>query len=289
MILQPKKYDPRQKMQQAAYELQYKRDNYLQNVELHHHDFYEIYFLLSGHVTYTIESKIYRVMPGDLLLISPMELHQVYIQSEMAAYERYVLWVDPKTIHRLSTPQTDLGRVLDPTTSSYSNQFRLDPNDQHQIRSLLEALYQETQTNSYGADLMRINLLTQLLVIINRMVTQEKNYLEDKAHTSELVSQVVSYINHHYSESLSLEQLAKQFYVSKYHLSHEFQRLVGTSVCRYIRKKRLMIARQLLSEGEKPNEVYSRCGFGDYVAFYKAFKSEYGVSPREYEKRCDQE
>lgn len=289
MTLQPKQYDPRQKMQQTAYELQYKRDNYLQNVELHHHDFYEIYFLLSGHVTYTIESKIYRVMPGDLLLISPMELHQLYIQAEMAAYERYVLWVDPKTIRQLSTPQTDLGRVLDPAAPGYSNQFRLDPDDQHQIRSLLEALYQETQTNCYGADLMRSNLLTQLLVTINRMVVKEKNYLEDEVYTSQPVSQVVAYINHHYSEVLTLEQLAKQFYVSKYYLSHEFQRLVGTSVCRYIRKKRLMIARQLLSEGEKPNEVYRRCGFGDYVAFYKAFKSEYGVSPREYEKNCDKE
>ena len=92
----------------------------------------------------------------------------------------------------------------------------------------------------------------------------------------------VDYVNLHYSEPLSLEQLSELVYVSKYHLSHEFHRLVGTSVYRYIQKKRLMIARQLLSQGQRPNDVYSSCGFSDYAGFYRAFHNEYGISPREF-------
>lgn len=92
----------------------------------------------------------------------------------------------------------------------------------------------------------------------------------------------MDYINLHYSEPLSLDLLAETFFISKYHLSHEFQRQVGTSVCRYIQKKRLQIARHLLSGGNKPNNVYSICGFGDYTGFYRAFKTEYGTSPREF-------
>ncbi len=289
MVLQPQNFDPRQQMKATAYELQYKRDRYLKNVELHHHDFYEIYFLVSGCVTYTIESKLYRVMPGDLLLISPMELHQVHIKPEMDTYERYVLWVDSKMVQQLSTLQTDLSRCLDPTDPGYSNQFRLDLDSQHLIRYLMESLYQETQIKSYGSDLLQMNLLTQLLVTINRLASQENEYLEDTVRTSKPVMQAISYINQHYSEALSLEQLAEQLYVSKYHLSHEFQRVVGTSVCRYIRKKRLMIARQRLSAGEKPNDVYMACGFGDYAGFYKAFKGEYGISPREYAQEQQKE
>ena len=76
--------------------------------------------------------------------------------------------------------------------------------------------------------------------------------------------------------------LAEKFYISKYHLSHEFQRHVGTSVGRYILKKRLQIARRLLSQGSKPNNVFGGCGFGDYTSFYRAFKAEYGTSPREF-------
>ena len=282
MALKPQQYDPKQQMQQPDYELQYKRDSYLIDVDLHHHDFYELYYLVSGDVTYTIESKLYKVLPGDVLLISPRELHQVHIQPERAVYERYVLWIKPQLIEALSAGQTDLFQALDPTRPGYGNQLRLQPNDQQKIRSLMEQLYLESQDRIFGAELLTRSLLTQLLIAINRLALREDCHFEDISRSSKAVSQVVEYINLHYSESLSLDLLAERFYISKYHLSHEFQRQVGTSVCRYIQKKRLQIARHLLSQGTKPNAVYSLCGFGDYTGFYRAFKGEYGTSPREF-------
>lgn len=282
MALSPKQYDPKQQMQQSDFELQYKRDSYLIDVDLHHHDFYELYYLVSGDVTYTIESRLYKVLPGDVLLISPRELHQVHIAPEHAAYERYVLWINPQLIEELSTQATDLFQALDPMRAGYSNQLRLAPSDQQRIRSLMEQLYFEAQEGVFGSELLKKSLLTQLLVHINRLALREECHYADIAHTNRTVSQVVSYISLHYSEPLSLDSLAERFFISKYHLSHEFQRQVGTSVCRYIQKKRLQIARHLLSQGNKPNSVYTLCGFGDYTAFYRAFKAEYGTSPREF-------
>ena len=275
-------YSPKQQMQQPDFELQYKRDSYLMDVDLHHHDFYELYYLVSGDVTYTIESKLYKVLPGDVLLISPRELHQVHIQAEHAAYERYVLWINPQLIQRLSAGQTDLSQALDPARPGYGNQLRLQLPDQQKIRSLMEQLYLESRESVFGSDLLTMSLLTQLLVTVNRLALRQDCHFEDISRSSKAVSQVVEYINLHYSESLSLDQLAEKFFISKYHLSHEFQRQVGTSVCRYIQKKRLQIARHLLSQGNKPNAVYSICGFGDYTSFYRAFKGEYGTSPREF-------
>lgn len=280
--LQPQRFDPRQEMKHPDYELQYKRDTYLKDVELHHHDFFEIYFLIAGDVTYLIESKIVHVMPGDLLLISPKELHQVCIQPEMSVYERYVLWVDPATIRRLSTELTDLYEGLDPNRPGYGNQLRLKPEDRSRIQQLMEQLHRETSENGYGAELLRESLLTQLLVSINRLVAQQGTQPDEDTQTSKAVTQVMNYVNLHYGEPLSLDMLAEKFYVSKYHLSHEFNRQVGTSVYRYIQKKRLLIARQLMAQGKRPNEVYNICGFGDYAGFYRAFKSEYGIGPREF-------
>lgn len=282
MPLQPKGFDPRQQMQRSDFELQYKRDTYLKDVELHHHDFFEIYFLLAGDVTYLIESRIVHVMPGDLLLISPRELHQVCIQPEMSVYERYVLWVDPATIRRLSTDQTDLFAGLDPNREGYGNQLRLSSEDRSRIQNLMAELHRESSSGGYGAEMLRDCLLTQLLITINRLVFQQGTYAEDSTQTNRAVTQVMNYVNLHYSEPLSLDMLAEKFYVSKYYLSHEFNRQVGTSIYRYIQKKRLLMARQLMAQGKKPNEVYSSCGFGDYAGFYRAFKSEYQIGPREF-------
>lgn len=282
MALRPMHFDPRQQMRQQDFELQYKLDSYLIDVDLHHHDFYELYYLVSGDVTYTIESRLYKVLPGDVLLISPRELHQVHIQAEHAAYERYVLWIHPQLICQLSTENTDLGQALDPTRPGYGNQLRLQMADRQKLGGLMEQLYRESQGTGFGAGLLARSLLVQLLVTINRLAMREDCHFEDLSRSSETVSHVVEYINLHYSEQLSLDMLAEKFFVSKYHLSHEFQRQAGTSVGRYIQKKRLQIARHLLSQGSRPNEVYSVCGFGDYTGFYRAFKAEYGTSPRDF-------
>ena len=282
MRLQPKGFDPRQEMKHPDYELQYKRDSYLKDVELHHHDFFEVYFLLSGDVTYLIENRICHVLPGDLLLISPRELHQVCIQPEMAVYERYVLWVDERLIRRLSSADSDLYAGFDPARPGHRNRLRLNPEDRTRIQTLKEQLYTETQRGGYGTDLLRQSLLSQLLVQINRLTSREDSGYEEENRASRAVSQVISYISLHYAEQLSLEMLAERFFISKYHLSHEFNRQVGTSVYRFLQKKRLLIARQLLAQGEKPNTVYSACGFNDYTNFYRAFKAEYHISPRQY-------
>lgn len=70
------KFTVRQQMLTNNYEIYRYRDSYLNNVALHHHDFYEVYLFLNGNVNYTIESRNYHLLPGDILLISPLELHQ---------------------------------------------------------------------------------------------------------------------------------------------------------------------------------------------------------------------
>lgn len=280
-MVHPQKFDPRQVMIRPDFELQFKRDAYLQDVQLHHHDFYEVYFLLSGDVTYTIESRLYRVMPGEVLLISPRELHQVCIRPEMSAYERYTLWVDPQLLRQFSSERTDLSRCFDPSRPNYDNLLKLTPEEQRLVRSLFETLWQEYDSSAYGSDLLRKSILAQLLVAVNRMSAQTVSRPETYS-SNRIVTAAVEYINQHYGAPLSLDLLAEQFFVSKYHLSHEFNRQVGTSVHRYILKKRLLNARQLMAAGESPSQVYGRCGFGDYAGFYRAFRSEYGVGPKEY-------
>lgn len=179
MALQPQGFDPRQEMRKPDFELQYKRDSYLKDVELHHHDFFELYFLLSGDVTYIIESRLYHVMPGDILLISHRELHQLCIRPEMASYERYVLWVDPQVLHNLSGGKADLTACFDPSRPGYGNLLRLGSEDRVRVQALMESLHRESQQKGFGSEVLRESLLAQLMVMVNRLALQQDTQPED--------------------------------------------------------------------------------------------------------------
>ncbi len=286
MANSPSPFDPRQKMLQPDFEVVHKWDTVLKEVEVHHHDFYEVNFLVSGDVTYVVESRVYHVKPGQMLIINPRELHQVYIKPDAAPYERYMLWVAPSLLQGLSSLQTDLCRCFDMTRPHYDNLLHVPAEQRRIIPALFEALVEAQAKVTYGSDLLQRNLLTELMIHVNRLADlPSDNSADSKDNT--MVARVIDYINEHYQESLSLDQLAEQFFVSKYHLSHEFTRQMGTGIYQYIQKKRLLIARQLILGGQKPTEVFAPCGFGDYAAFFRAFKKIYGISPRDYVQSLD--
>ena len=275
-------FDPRQKMLRPDFEVAHKWDTDLKDVELHHHDFYEVNFLISGDVTYVIESRVYHVRPGQMLLINPRELHQVYIQPDAAPYERYMLWISPELLQNLSSEQTDLCRCFDLNRPNYGNLLHLSSEQRKTVPAMIETLLREQNHPSYGSDLLQKNLLTELMIHINRLVDQSSATAQSSPDSQPLVARVIDYINDHYHEALSLDLIAERFFVSKYHLSHEFTRQMGTGIYQYIQKKRLLIARQLMAQGQKPVDVYALCGFGDYAAFFRAFRKVYGLSPRAY-------
>ena len=76
------------------YRISHNEDRFTQEYPFHSHDFYEIYMLLRGSVSYTVENRIFHMRAGDLMLISPLELHQARVDSNDEPYERIVLWVD---------------------------------------------------------------------------------------------------------------------------------------------------------------------------------------------------
>ena len=152
-------------------------------------------------------------------------------------------------------------RCFDASAPGHTNLLRLPPAQRAESQTLMERLAAESE----GA----------------------RHEVEDKA--GPVVAEVLHYINEHYPDELSLDLLSAKFFISKYHLSHEFHRLVGTSVYRYIIQKRLVIAKQMLANGVAPTDVYGHCGFGDYANFYRAFKAEYHISPKQFLGRAGNE
>lgn len=279
----------RRQFARRGYDIFRCRDIYPEEQTLHHHDFYEVNLFYSGSMEYHIESRTYHLTPGDLLLISPDELHQPVTLGERVACERIVLWIDKAFLHQFIKFGFDPTVCFDTVRRECGNCLRFEDEQTQRIAALLEGCIREKESAEFGADMLADTAMIQAMIQINRLALRGGGRSEAPDRSGSLVGKVVDYINSHYAEELTLDGLANRFFISKYHLSREFGRLVGTTVHRYIIQKRLAIAKQRLSEGIASSTVYQQCGFGDYSNFYRAFKSEYGISPKEYVSRLHQD
>ena len=98
---------------------------------------------------------------------------------------------------------------------------------------------------------------------------------------------MIGYINENLADSLSLDNLAGRFYISKFYLSRRFKQFTGLTIYQYIMKKRLITARNMLRAGTPVTVSCLQCGFNDYSNFLKAFKREFGENPSFYSKNAD--
>lgn len=278
------RFDPRQVMHSGDFEIFHYKEPKPDGVEVHHHTFFEVYFLLGGEVDYWVDGRIVHLQPGDLLLINPMELHRPLLKGGDKVYERIVLWINTDYLERFSGDGVDLTQCFNAALPSHKNLLRPTVTERSSLTALLGELVREYYSPALGNRLSAAGIFLQFMVALNRMALRadtQKVRAEEK-ESSTLVAQVLRYIGEHCSEELSLETIAARFFVSKYHLAHAFRREVGVSVYRYVVLKRLLMARQLLAAGHAAGEVCFTCGFSDYTAFYRAFKGEYGISPREF-------
>jgi AraC-like DNA-binding protein len=265
-------------MRKDSFEVFHYRQPRPAGVEVHHHDFYEVYFLIGGEVEYWVDGRILKMAPGDLLLINPMELHRPVADAQNGLYERIVLWIDKEYLES----HAGLSRCFDVTHPGHSHLLHPTAAERPGLTERMGSLVREFYSRDLGAEQAAYGLFLQLMVQINRIALRADSQQEESRQLSGTVQAAISYIAENLSQPMTLESVAEQVYVSKYHLSHAFSREVGVSVYRYITLRRLMMARQQLAEGEPAGQVCRNCGFADYTSFYRAFKSEYGISPREF-------
>lgn len=247
---------------------------------LHNHDFYEFYLYLSGDVTYLIEGKSYNLKSGDIVLINTRELHRAVINSMKVPYERIVLWINKSFLNELSTPETDLTQCFENVEKA--NVIRADFQIQQNVRAQLSKLLELENYKGLGKDLLYKAYIIELIIQLNNLVLSHKSDFDIDVTKSSLIDGIVEYINNHINEELTIDELSKEFYLSKFHLSREFKKYTGTTIHRYIVQKKLIQAKELILKNYPINSVYKQSGFGDYSNFFRAFKNEYSISPKQF-------
>ncbi|MEN6594998.1 MAG: AraC family transcriptional regulator [Clostridiaceae bacterium] len=273
-------FQQRQHMLLEDYEIYHYKDSRELHVSLHFHDFYECYLLLSGNIRYQIDSASFTILPGDLLLIGPNQLHRPLFTQTDKPYERIVLWLSRAFVERLSTPESDLSACFSAQRLSAN---RLTQEQREGITRQFFALLNATNAEQFGRDVLCRSLVTSLLVTLNRALAgRERALPRTDIRVSVLVKTVSSYLDAHLAEPISLDELSQTVFLSKYYLERVFRRETGVSIYQMLLQKRMIHARNLMRNGLSLTLVAQKCGFSEYSGFYKAFKNEYGISPREY-------
>lgn len=274
-------FESRQYMLSRDFELYYYDDKDLAKVESHSHNYFEFYFFIEGDVSMQIGKQTYRVRSGDVMLIPPHVPHRLIIHSPKTPYRRFVFWISKEFYEHLSQLSSAYMYLIEYVDAHKDYLFQMDPVSFNTLQSKMIRLLEEMHAERFGKDEQIALYISDFILHINRLV-YEKNEPKNQPLNTSLYSNLVEYIEQHLDEDLTLERLADEFYVSKYHIAHVFKENVGLSIHQYITKKRLSLCQEAIRAKMNISEVYHAYGFGDYSSFYRAFKKEFGISPKEF-------
>ncbi|MCI8890396.1 MAG: AraC family transcriptional regulator [Eubacterium sp.] len=275
-------FNPTQIMTEKYFEYHHTYNERPLSVDFHQHPFYEIYFFLSGNVTYTIEGKCYKLRPGDILLTNSSDIHRPDIR-EGKPYERIVVWLSDDFFRMLKDFYgEDLSACFSDAASKDYRLIRPDSENITRLKTLCTQISKAKSSSEFGSSALASAYLTEFLVQVSRAYYDTPDSVKYDVTENEKINQIVLFINENLSEDLSLGRLEDQFFTSKYHLSRQFKEFTGLSLYQYIMKKRLITARNLLRDGCTVMEACLQSGFNDYSNFLKAFKREFGKNPSQY-------
>ena len=244
--------------------------------ERHCHETYEIYYLFKGEGTYIVEDATYPLFPHMLLFIRPREYHCVRL-SEGCHYERCTINFDPDILPALD------GDYL-PLQKKHSVLY-----DASEIDPLLPTLFQRMIESGDGNLDMRRLLLGQILLSLRNPCASEAQKQPTLCEKDEaddpLGVRVLRYLNANLTSPLSLDILSAHFFVSKFHLCRAFKERNGITAMDYLTRKRILLAKQRIAEGDSASNVAYRVGFSDYSTFFRAYRKIMGESPTENRKQ----
>lgn len=258
-----------------------KRFDHYDMPEYHSHDYFELYYLLSGERRYYIKDKTYLVSKGDLVFINPYDAHKTKATFN-PAHERIVIYLRKELLkpdHTLLQDEHSPFQAKDPVV-------RLPVRGQLFVEELLSKTMTEFLKRNYAFEINIRALLLELLIYIlrsNQSQNEEPQIIKNPTHHK--ISEIVQYINENYANPITLNLLSERFYISQYYLSRVFKETTGLSFTKYLTMVRIKEARKLLRETDrKVSDIIEDVGYHDITHFGKIFKKMTHYSPLQYRR-----
>ena len=234
--------------------------------KLHWHNAVEFVYILSGSLEFSLNGEKFTADEGDLVTINSAEIHAFYPLTEHVDY--YFLVADDKFFRTNS---------LYSETTYFEKRIRTE-----QAQHLFEEIIRETEKADEYSNISTVSVLLSLFIYLNRhyvRAREEQELAEQKKIT--LVRNTLLYLQEHYKERLTVEQISEEMHFSKSYLSHTFKELTHLSLIGYINMLRCQNARALILDGISIAEAAAECGFSDLSYFTRVFKKTMGLLPSE--------
>lgn len=246
----------------------------------HIHECYEIYYSITGGKEFSINDGCHEINTHDVFFIAPKENHRIS-RIENGAHERINIAIHRNFFARYSTPDSPLENCFKNVADPFNRTVHLDRGARQRFEYLVHKI---GRTEGFGADIQEDLSLCEILVLLNTL-QQRKCVLDSTVSANHATAKgMMDYINQHFTEKISLEQLSREFYISESYACRVFRAFAGVTVSKYIAARRIGLAKALLEEGARPSEIYTKVGFNSYNHFFKTFVDIVGVSPASYSK-----
>ena len=243
-------------------------------VDYHYHEFCKMLLLISGSGGYSIDGQRYLLQPGDIVLLGSRSIHRPELDTQ-SPYERIIIYISPEFLQRSSLGECDLLSIF---SGERGHVLRLQ--DSRKLFRLAAALEEDLKQEDFGREVLSSAGLLRLLVETGRaMQRSETSGPSPVMPKSQRIQEILAYIDAHLAEDIDAEELARVFFVSKFHMMRQFRQETGTTVHLYITQKRLMRAKAYIDAGMRATEACYRCGFRSYSSFTRACAKHFGTTP----------
>ena len=244
--------------------------------------YYDLFLVMRGNGIFRCPDAVLPAQQQNLIIFKPGRGGRLEYPGAYGPLELIRVQLSPEALALLSDADTDLEKSFNVVPF---HQVAVRPDSQ--IYMLLKNLARKMivlpqEKTQFGAAVLEHGVLQMFVVLALRACIHAEFHTAAVSRHHLMLDEVFLFIQAHLTEELTLERLEKEFFVSREHISREFKRQTGQTVHRYIVKARLDRCCTLIEQGLPITEVYKTSGFGGYTHFFRAFKKEYGMTPKAY-------
>ena len=242
-------------------------------IPYHWHPELEIITVDCGRVSLTIADRMYEGARGDVFFAASEELHEIRAAGRENQFRSFVFAADFLQFARADETEFALLEPLAEGRLRFATCLRSGEPGQSEVRTLLAQIVRTWQQQAPGCQLA----VKAALLGIVAVCAQD--------YRARQLREIVGYLGEHFTEPLSLPEVASHFGLSPQYFSTFFRENFGRTFTQHINSLRIEQAARLLRETDLPvMEVGFSVGFDNFSYFIKRFRSVYGVSPSHYRK-----